>query len=135
MLAFVQMSRGWVWAFAIVIVALFVVAAIVPAAPNLKKYVNVGALALAVWAFFYFYALLASANQSGEVVIDPAWWAARKKATYAFLTVIVTELTALLAAGVLPDPWAGRVATFLAAIAPLLAFLGVKASPANKPLP
>lgn len=132
MLAFVQMSRGWVWGFAIVIVALFVIAAAVPAAPNLKKYVNVGAAALALWAIFYFYALLA--NQRGTVTIDADWWAARKKATAAFLTVAVAELTALLSFGVLPDPWSSRVATFLVAAGPLLAFFGVKAAPANKPL-
>lgn len=133
MIGFVQMSRGWIWVFAIVITVLFAVAAVNVAAPNLKKHVNLVAAALALWSFFYFYALLAS--QKGAVTIDADWWAAHKKATASALTVAVSELTALLAWGVLPEPWAGRVAAFLAAIAPLLGFLGVKAAPANKPLP
>lgn len=110
MLAFVQMSRPWVWAFAIAIVGALVIATIVVAAPNLKKHVDLVALALALWAVFYFYALLA--NQRGT--ISTAWLVKLKAAVGAFfvslkkpatvrkfLAYIVGLLGALIANGVL----------------------------------
>ena len=65
-------------------------------------------------------------------MLNPAWWAAHKKALAAFVTTAVTAITAVLALNVLPSNIAHDVAVGLAALAPVFAFLGVKVAPANK---
>lgn len=64
-------------------------------------------------------------------MFDPKWWAAHKKAVAAFLTVLVTDATALVALGIISGPVSHDIAVVLVIASPILAFFGVKVSPAN----
>lgn len=63
--------------------------------------------------------------------MNAAWWAAHKKAVGAFLSVLVTQASALLALGILNGQTAHNVALAIELVQPILVFLGVKAAPAN----
>lgn len=64
--------------------------------------------------------------------MNQAWLAAHRKAVGAFLTVVVAQLTALLALGILSGPVSHDIALGLTIATPVLAFFGVKYTAPNK---
>lgn len=132
MTAFLAMSREWKFFFAFVVIVLLLLATW-SVTVKVGRPLNLVALALAVWAFFYYYAVLAKPR--GAITINGAWWAAHKKAIAAFLTVLVTDASSLIALGVLSGPVSHDLALGLVVAGPILAFFGVKIAAPNAPLP
>lgn len=62
-----------------------------------------------------------------------AWLAAHKKAIGGFLTVLVTQASALIALGVLSGPASHNLAVAIEIAGPILTFFGVKATQPNVP--
>ena len=63
-----------------------------------------------------------------DLIANPAKY---RKAIAGFLAPIVTLAGALLALGVLPDPWSHDLAVVLAVLTPIAGFFGVAVAPAN----